>query len=77
MGAHREKAGRPKLFAGVIFYAACKRSSKRSGFVHADHLAPIHGAENMSAFATAVFSLAGQERGDPFQSHALFNFEYG
>jgi hypothetical protein len=68
-------AGCPRLFAGLILYAACKRSGQRTGLVHTAESAPIQCAEHVSAFATPVFSLTRQERRNPFKSNAFFNLQ--
>jgi hypothetical protein len=65
------------LFAGVSLCAGCKRDGQRVALVHAGNPAPIHGAEDVSAVATAVFSLTCKERSNPFQSNAFFNFQDG
>jgi hypothetical protein len=70
-----DDTGPPKLFAGMIFYAGCKRSGVRVRRVHANGLAPIHRAEDMAAFATAIFSLTRQERSNPFKPQAFFDFQ--
>ena len=74
-GEKDDEAGRWKLFTGLILYAGCKRSAERGCPVHSGIPAPIHGAENIFAVATAVFSLTCEERSELFKSDAFLDFQ--